>query len=83
MGTVNFTPGGQWVQSEQYILLMQWQNKVISGQTLQTIQILEPTSIATTNYIIYPFSYQNANNSATQTTGFLAAGCPEHERITE
>lgn len=67
MGTVNFTPGGQWMQSDASILLMQWQNVVKNGQTQQVLQILEPTSIATTNYVIYPFSYQNAQNSATQT----------------
>ncbi len=54
MGTVNFTPGGQWVQSESSILLMQWQ---IVSPTVQALQILEPTSIATTHYLIYPFSY--------------------------
>jgi branched-chain amino acid transport system substrate-binding protein len=66
MGQVTFTQGGQWKQSDQDILLMQWQNKVINGTTTAVIQILEPTTIATTNYIIYPFSYQNAKNTATQ-----------------
>jgi ABC-type branched-subunit amino acid transport system substrate-binding protein len=67
MGTVNFTPGGQWVQSQQYILLMQWQNIVVGGRTIQALQILEPTNENTTNYLIYPFSFQNAQNSANQT----------------
>lgn len=68
MGTVNFTPGGQWVQSQQYILLMQWQNVVVNGTTQQALQILEPTSENTTNYLIYPFSYQSPTNNVTQTT---------------
>jgi ABC-type branched-subunit amino acid transport system substrate-binding protein len=64
MGTVNFTPGGQWVQSQQYILLMQWQNRVIPALgTVQTLQILEPKSINTTGYIYYPFTwYTNSTN---------------------
>ena len=66
MGTVNFSEGGQWLQSDQDILLMQWQNKAINGTITPVIQILEPDNIATTNYIIYPYAYQNANNSATQ-----------------
>jgi|GEM_PF-1297725 ABC-type branched-subunit amino acid transport system substrate-binding protein len=57
MGTVKFTPGGQWIESQQYILLMQWQNVVQNGRTIQALQLLEPTSISTTNYIIYPFSW--------------------------
>jgi branched-chain amino acid transport system substrate-binding protein len=67
MGTVNFTPGGQWIQSQQYILLMQWQNEVVNGKVIQALNILEPTSENTTNYLIYPFSYQNAQNTVNQT----------------
>lgn len=59
MGPVSFTLGGQWVQSDSYILLLQWQNAVVNGQSIQTLQILEPTAIATTNYVIYPFSWTN------------------------
>ncbi len=59
IGTVNFTPGGQWIQSEKFMLMMQWQNVVVNGTTIQALQILTPTSVATTNYIIYPFSYTN------------------------
>ena len=66
MGPMSFTPGGQWVQSENYILLMQWQNLVVNGQTVQALQILKPLNVATTSYIIYPFSFQNAGNTATQ-----------------
>jgi branched-chain amino acid transport system substrate-binding protein len=64
MGTVNFTPGGQWIQSQQYILLMQWQNRVIpSLGTVQTLQILRPSIINTTGFIYYPFTwYVNATN---------------------
>ena len=61
MGDVSFTPGGQWIQSGKFMLMMQWQNAVINGQTLQVLQVLEPTSVATTNYILYPFSWAKAN----------------------
>ncbi|MGI0084666.1 MAG: ABC transporter substrate-binding protein [Nitrososphaerales archaeon] len=63
MGVVNFTPGGQWVQSEADILLMQWQ--IIGGgpSAIQALQILEPTSIATTSYLIYPFTYWNSTST--------------------
>ena len=57
MGQVTFTQGGQWEQSSQYMELMQWQNVVVGGQTIQALQVLAPTNIATTNYIIYPFSW--------------------------
>ena len=57
MGQVTFTQGGQWEQSSQYMELMQWQNVVVGGQTIQALQVLVPTNIATTNYIIYPFSW--------------------------
>ena len=60
MGVVNFTPGGQWIQSEADILLMQWQLIGSGPSTIQALQILEPTSIATTNYLIYPFTYWNS-----------------------
>ncbi len=59
IGTVNFTPGGQWVQSERNMLMMQWQNVVVNGATIQELQILLPTRVATTNYIIYPFTWTN------------------------
>ncbi len=59
LGQVSFTPGGQWVQSGKYMLMMQWQNLVVNGATIQALQILEPTNVATTNYIIYPFSWTN------------------------
>ncbi|MDG6907892.1 MAG: ABC transporter substrate-binding protein, partial [Nitrososphaerota archaeon] len=68
MGPMSFTLGGQWVQSENYILLMQWQNLVVNGQTVQALQILKPLNVATTSFIIYPFSFQNADNTATQQT---------------
>ncbi|TLX97837.1 MAG: hypothetical protein E6K96_02140 [Thaumarchaeota archaeon] len=60
MGDVSFTSGGQWIQSGKFMLMMQWQNAVINGQTLQVLQVLEPTSVATTNYILYPFSWAKA-----------------------
>jgi branched-chain amino acid transport system substrate-binding protein len=68
MGTVNFTPGGQWVQSQQYILLMQWQNRIIPnvGNT-PTLQILEPQAINTTSYEYWPFAwYVNSTNQPTK-----------------
>lgn len=57
MGEVSFTLGGQWVQSGNYMELMQWQNLAVGGQTVQALQVLEPTNVATTNYVIYPFSW--------------------------
>ena len=59
MGEMNFSPGGQWIQSGKYMLMMQWQNLAVGGTTIQALQILEPTNVATTNYIIYPFSWTN------------------------
>jgi branched-chain amino acid transport system substrate-binding protein len=59
MGVVSFTQGGQWVQSGKYMLLMQWQNLQVGGATIQALQVLEPTNVGTTNYIIYPFSWTN------------------------
>ncbi len=59
MGEVSFTGGGQWVQSGKYMLMMQWQNLVVNGATIQALQILEPANVATTNYIIYPFNWTN------------------------
>ncbi len=59
MGQVSFTPGGQWIQSGKFMLMMQWQNLVVNGQTIQALQVLLRTSVATTNYIIYPFSFTN------------------------
>ncbi|MDG6953141.1 MAG: ABC transporter substrate-binding protein [Nitrososphaerota archaeon] len=59
MGEVTFTEGGQWVQSQQYIQLLQWQDVTVGGQTLQALQVLEPTNVATTSYAIYPFSWTN------------------------
>jgi ABC-type branched-subunit amino acid transport system substrate-binding protein len=71
MGTVNFTPGGQWMQSQEYILLMQWQNRYVPGLGITpTLQILQPRVINTTSYEYYPFSYfTNATNQKT-------IGCP-------
>lgn len=70
MGTVNFAPGGQWIQSQQYILLMQWQNRVVNGAVTPTLQILEPQTINTTTYEYYPFEwYANSTNQPT-------IGCP-------
>jgi branched-chain amino acid transport system substrate-binding protein len=61
MGTVNFTPGGQWVQSQQYILLMQWQNRNVPGVGITpTLQILEPQNINTTSYEYYPFQWYSS-----------------------
>ena len=64
MGVVNFAPGGQWIQSQQDILLMQWQNVVVPNLgTVQSLQILEPSSIGTTTYVYYPFVwYTNSTN---------------------
>ena len=59
MGQVTFTDGGQWVQSGQYMELMQWQSISVGGQVMPALQVLEPTNVATTNYVIYPFSYTN------------------------
>lgn len=60
MGLVNFSPGGQWQQSGRYMLMMQWQNLVLpNGKTIQALQILLPTNVATTKYIVYPFSWTN------------------------
>lgn len=59
MGQVTFTQGGQWKQSGQYMELMQWQNLNIGTQTIQALQVLEPTNVATTNYVIYPFTWTN------------------------
>ncbi len=59
MGVVTFTQGGQWVQSGAYMELMQWQNVEVGGQTIQALQVLEPTNVASTEYVIYPFSWTN------------------------
>ena len=73
MGTMSFTEGGQWIQSGQYMLLQQWQIIPFGNGTIPSLQILEPTNVATTNYIVYPFTFQNqvhapwppANSSST------------------
>jgi len=70
MGDVSFTPGGQWIQSGKFMLMMQWQNAVINGQTLQVLQVLEPTSVATTNYILYPFSWAKAQTQPWPPIGY-------------
>lgn len=57
MGEVSFTPGGQWVQSGEYIELLQWQDVTVNGQTFQTLQVLEPTQVATATYLVYPFTW--------------------------
>jgi ABC-type branched-subunit amino acid transport system substrate-binding protein len=68
MGTVNFAPGGQWVQSQQYILLMQWQNRILPIGLTPTLQILQPRVINTTSYEYYPFAYYvNATNQKAMT----------------
>jgi len=59
MGDVSFTQGGQWVQSGKYMLMMQWQNTLSGGVQIQALQVLKPTTVTTTNYIIYPFSWTN------------------------
>ena len=59
MGTINFTPGGQWIQSDKYMLLMQWQIVPFGNGTLPVLQILEPANVATTKSIIYPFTFAN------------------------
>jgi branched-chain amino acid transport system substrate-binding protein len=59
MGQVTFTQGGQWMQSGQYMELMQWQNVQVGGQTIQALQVLEPVAVATTHYVLYPFSWTN------------------------
>src|SRR2546427_755556 len=67
-GAGNLSVGGMsafpWQPSVPYagklMLMMQWQNAVINGQKLQVLQVLEPTSVATTNYILYPFSWAKA-----------------------
>lgn len=57
MGEVTFTEGGQWAQSGAYMELLQWQNVEAGGQTVQALQVLEPTAVASTSYVIYPFSW--------------------------
>lgn len=57
VGKVTFTEGGQWIQSGAYMELMQWQNIAAGGQTFQSLQVLEPTNVATTSYVVYPFSW--------------------------
>jgi branched-chain amino acid transport system substrate-binding protein len=59
MGPMSFSEGGQWIQSDQYMLLMQWQIVPFNGGTIPALQILEPTNVANTNYLIYPFTFQN------------------------
>lgn len=61
MGTVNFTPGGQWVQSDADILLMQWQPVATSTGVIQELQTLEPSSINTTSFVYYPFTWPTSN----------------------
>jgi ABC-type branched-subunit amino acid transport system substrate-binding protein len=68
MGNVTFTAGGQWKESWYYNMLMQWHNVVIGGGAVQALEILEPTAVSTTNVLIYPFTYQSADNSTVQTT---------------
>lgn len=62
MGLVSFTAGGQWKQSGQYMLMMQWQE--ITGPPFPVLQILLPSNVATTNYIIYPFSWTNQQHKS-------------------
>lgn len=59
MGPMSFTAGGQWIQSDQYMLLQQWQIVPFGNTTIPALQILEPTNVTTTNYLIYPFTFQN------------------------
>jgi branched-chain amino acid transport system substrate-binding protein len=63
MGPMSFTPGGQWVQSDQYMLLQQWQIVPFGNSTIPELQILEPTNVATTNYIIYPFTFASQTHA--------------------
>ena len=63
MGPISFTPGGQWVQSGQYMLLQQWQLVSVNGTLTPELKILEPTNVNTTNYIIYPFTFANQTES--------------------
>jgi hypothetical protein len=64
MGEASFTHGGQWIQSQKYMLMMQWQNIVVGGTTIQALQVLEPTNVATTNYLIYPFTWTNQQHQS-------------------
>ena len=64
MGPMNFSPGGQWLQSDQYMLLQQWQLVQVNGTSVPELKILEPTPVATTNYIIYPFTFANQQTSS-------------------
>jgi len=59
MGPMSFSAGGQWVQSDQYMLLQQWQLVQVNGTAVPELKILEPTNVNTTNYIIYPFTFAN------------------------
>jgi branched-chain amino acid transport system substrate-binding protein len=59
MGQMSFSLGGQWIQSDQYMLLMQWQIIPFGNSTLPVLQILVPTNVASTNYLIYPFTFSN------------------------
>ncbi|HXQ91376.1 MAG TPA: hypothetical protein VN739_00110, partial [Nitrososphaerales archaeon] len=74
MGQMSFSPGGQWIQSDQYMLLMQWQIIPFGNSTLPVLQILTPINVASTNYVIYPFTFSNQQkmtwppSSATATT---------------
>jgi ABC-type branched-subunit amino acid transport system substrate-binding protein len=59
MGPMSFSPGGQWVQSDQYMLMQQWQLVTVNGTAIPELKILEPTNVATTAFIIYPFTFAN------------------------
>ncbi len=59
MGPMSFSPGGQWVQSDQYMLLQQWQLVSVNGAMTPELKILEPTNVNTTSFIIYPFTFAN------------------------
>jgi ABC-type branched-subunit amino acid transport system substrate-binding protein len=61
MGTVSFTPGGQWIQSDSDILLMQWQPVTTGSGVIQELQTLEPSSINTTSYVYYPFTWPTSS----------------------
>ena len=59
MGSMSFTPGGQWIQSGQFMLLQQWQLVSVNGTLTPELKILEPTNVNTTSFIIYPFTFAN------------------------
>ena len=47
------------MQSDQYMLLQQWQLVSVNGAMTPELKILEPTNVNTTSFIIYPFTFAN------------------------